>query len=244
MIEILFVGTGDAFGSGGRRNSAIVVRSRGHTMLLDCGPTTLLGLKDLGIDPREIDTIALSHFHGDHASGVPFVLLDHLYENKRERPLDIVGPEGVRERVERMTRIFGYDTEVERPYELRYREFSAGQTLETGGYRLTPLDAFHHPETKPHMLRVESDDRAILFSGDTGWTERLPEQVGDVDLFICECTMIEEGFKYHLSHERLSQERSRFDCDRILLTHLGSSVLGNLDRVQFETATDGLRLKV
>ena len=244
MVEILFVGTGDAFGSGGRRNSAILVRSPGHTLLLDCGPTTLLGLKDMGIDPCEIDAIALSHFHGDHASGVPFMLLDYLYENKRERALDIFGPEGTRERVERMTCMFGYDTDTERRYELRYREFAAGRTIKTAGYRLTPLDAYHHPETKPHMLRVESGDRTILFSGDTGWTEALPEQVGDVSLFICECTMIEEGFKYHLNYERLSREKSRFECERIVLTHLGSDVLGDLDRVQFETATDGLRLKV
>ena len=244
MLEIVFIGTGDAFGSGGRRNSAILVRSPGHTLMLDCGPTTLLGLKDLGIDPREIDAIALSHFHGDHASGVPFMLLDYLYESKRERPLDIFGPEGTRERVERMTCVFGYDTGLERPYELRYCEFTAGQTVASAGYQLTPLDAYHHPETKPHMLRVESDDRTILFSGDTGWTEALPEQVGDVNLFICECTMVEEEFKYHLSHERLCREKSRFDCDRIVLTHLGSDMLGDLDRVQFETARDGLRLKV
>ena len=66
MSEIVFVGTGDAFNSGGRRNSAILVRDAGHSILLDCGPTTLGGLKELGIDPLEIDAIALSHFHGDH----------------------------------------------------------------------------------------------------------------------------------------------------------------------------------
>jgi ribonuclease BN (tRNA processing enzyme) len=244
MVEILFVGTGDAFGSGGRRNSAILLRSPGQTLLLDCGPTTLLGLKDMGIDPREIDAIALSHFHGDHASGVPFILLDYLFENRRERPLDILGPQGTRERIERMNCIFGYDTGMERTYDLRYREFTAGQTLEAAGYQLTPFDAYHHPETRPHMLRVDSDDRAILFSGDTGWTDGLPAQVGDVNLFICECTMLEEGFEYHLSHERLCRERGRFTCDRTILTHLGSDMIGNLDRVQFETATDGLRLKV
>ena len=94
------------------------------------------------------------------------------------------------------------------------------------------------------MLRVEAGDRALLFSGDTGWTEHLPGDVGDVSLFICECVQMEEGFEYHLSYDRLSRERSRFDCDRIMLTHLGSEVLSNLDRVSFETADDGLRIKV
>ena len=86
MVEILFIGTGDAFGSGGRRNSAILVRADGRTLLLDCGPTTLAGLKQLGVDPSEIDAIAISHFHGDHAAGVPFLMLDGLYENPRRTP--------------------------------------------------------------------------------------------------------------------------------------------------------------
>ena len=83
MPEVVFVGTGDAFGSGGRRNSAILVRDGCGSLLLDCGPTTLGGLKSLGIDPREIDAIAISHFHGDHAAGVPFLLIDYQFENRR-----------------------------------------------------------------------------------------------------------------------------------------------------------------
>ena len=94
------------------------------------------------------------------------------------------------------------------------------------------------------MIRLETEDRALVFSGDTGWMDDLPESVADVNLFISECTMMEEGFEYHLSHERMTAERSRFRCDRIVLTHMGPDVLANLDRVEFETAADGLRLKV
>ena len=79
MTEVQFVGTGDAFGSGGRRQSAILVRVHGHTLLLDCGATTVVGLKELGIDPREIDAVAITHFHGDHVAGLPFLLLDYVF---------------------------------------------------------------------------------------------------------------------------------------------------------------------
>ncbi len=64
MLEVLFVGTGDAFGSGGRRNSAILVRDGTHTLLLDCGPTTLQGLRELGVDPREIVAYSV-HYLGE-----------------------------------------------------------------------------------------------------------------------------------------------------------------------------------
>jgi ribonuclease BN (tRNA processing enzyme) len=244
VVEVIFIGTGDAFGSGGRRNSAILVRRGSHTLLLDCGPTTLLGLKDMGYDPREIDTIAISHFHGDHASGVPFLLIDYIYEDPRSTPLEILGPPGIRERVELMTRVFGYQTGLEGRYDLSYREFECGAKLEAGEFSITPAPAFHHPETEPHMLRVEAGDRAIVFSGDTGWTEALPPLVRDADLFICECVQMEERFEYHMSFERLERERSRLECDRVVLTHLGREVLDDRDRVRFETADDGLKLKV
>ena len=244
MLDVLFIGTGDAFGSGGRRNSAILVRDGRNTLLLDCGPTTLLGLKDLGIDPREIDAIAITHFHGDHAAGVPFMLLDYLFADPRKKPLEILGPPGIRERVEQMTEAFGYRSQMRRTYELLYREFTCGTSYESASFKITPEPAYHHPETRPHMLRVEAGRRTLLFSGDTGWTDSLPALVADVNLFICECVQMQEDFEYHLSHERLDKERSHFSCDRIVLTHLGSEVLSDLDRVNFETARDGLRLKI
>jgi ribonuclease BN (tRNA processing enzyme) len=244
MAEIVFVGTSDAFGSGGRRNSAILVRDRGHCVLLDCGPTTAAGLQTLGIDAREIDTIALSHFHGDHCAGVPFLLIDFLYERRRETPLRIVGPPGVQDRIEAMARLFEFNPDEGRAYDLRYDELEVERDLPLDGFTLTPLPAYHHPATRPHMLRVRTQDREVLFTGDTGWHEKLPEYVGEPDLFISECVFFEGGFEYHLNHERLQRERGRFQARRTILTHLGSEVLDNRDRVEFETADDGLILEL
>jgi ribonuclease BN (tRNA processing enzyme) len=243
MPEIVFVGTGDAFGSGGRRNTAILLRERGKTLLLDCGPTTATGLKHLGIDPREIDAIAISHFHGDHVAGVPFLLLDYVYETPRRKPLWIYGPPTIRERVERITRAFEFSAEREAGYALHYAEFDAGKAIDADGFRLTPLDAHHAAATHPHMLRVETGGRSLVFSGDTGWHEALPEKVGDADLFICECVFVEPGsYSLHLSVRELERHRARFRCGSMRLTHLGSEVLGELDRVPFDLADDGLRI--
>lgn len=244
MAELVFIGTGDAFGSGGRRNSAILVRDRGKTLLLDCGPTTHVGLHQLGVDPREIDAIALSHFHGDHCAGVPLLLLDYLYERERETPLRIIGPSGVEAHVDALTQQFYFRSEHERRYALEFEEWTPEREQVIDGFTLTALPAFHHPDTHPHMIRVHTGDREIVFSGDTGWFEKLPDYVGHADLFICECVFFEGGFEYHLSHERLALERTRFQAARTLLTHLGSDVLDNLDRVQFDTARDGLILPI
>ncbi len=243
MLEVLFIGTGDAFGSGGRRNSAILLRDRGHTLLLDCGPTTLMGLKQLGVDPLEIDAVALSHFHGDHVAGLPFLLLDHLYERPRENPLRVLGPPGVQTRIELISQSFCYPSE-QWPFDVAYSEFDCDSELVSNSFKLKPFPALHQAETCPHMLRVETADHTIFFSGDTGWHETLPETVGEVQLFICEATLFDESFEYHLSCTRLQKERRRFKCKRMLLTHLGSEVLENLERVDFDLAQDGLLLKL
>jgi ribonuclease BN (tRNA processing enzyme) len=244
MPEVLFVGTGDAFGSGGRRNSAILVREAQRTLLLDCGPTTLGGLKEMGIDPLEIDAIALSHFHGDHIAGVPFLLLDYIYANPRERPLEILGPPGVREKLANLTRAYHYDAEQKNRYPIHYSEFTIDKPIDVAGFRVTPMPAVHQEYTCPHMLRVDTSARSLVFSGDTGWHESLPDKVGDVDLFICECVFWEEEFVFHLSHRQLLRERARFRCGAIRLTHLGNSVLENEGRLAFDIAHDGLELSL
>ncbi len=242
MSEIVFVGTGDAFNSGGRRNSAILVRDAGRSILLDCGPTTLDGLKLLGIDPLEIDAIALSHFHGDHIAGVPFLLLDYLYQHEREKPLQILGPPGVGECVADLTRVFGYHLERERRYALSFLAFALDKPAEVAGFRITPMPAVHQEHTCPHMVRVDTARRSLVFSGDTGWHDDLPQKVGDVDLFISECVFFDDSFPFHLSHRRLEQARAQFSCGAIRLTHLGSQVLENESLVRFDTAHDGLRV--
>jgi len=241
MPELFFVGTGDTFGSGGRRNSAILVRGRKQTMLLDCGPTTLVGLNEVGIDPLDIDVIAISHFHGDHSAGLPFLLLGYLFERPRQKPLTILGPPGIEARVDAMNQVFEFGEEL--PFPVSFTEFDCAGAISSGEFTLTPFPAMHQLETRPHMMRVEVDGKAIFFSGDTGWHEALPGTVGDVDLFICEATLIDETFEYHLSCTRLQRERQRFDCRRMILTHLGREVLDNLGDLQFETAYDGLSLK-
>ncbi len=242
MLEVTFIGSGDAFGSGGRRNTSILLRGRQGSILLDCGPTTPHGLRELGVDPREIDAIAISHFHGDHVAGIPFLLLEFEFELERAKPLQIFGPPSIRERLQKMASIFGYDFPEDPSYSLSFAEYEIGTPLHAAGFEVRPMPAVHHPHTRPHMLRVQNDTRALVFSGDTGWHDELPEKVRDVNLFISECVFYEERFEFHLSHERMQEHRDRFRCDSTILTHIGSEVLGELDRVQFDTSEDGSRI--
>ena len=86
-VTVTFAGSGDAFGSGGRYQACIHLRPDGASpVLLDCGATSLSALKRLGLHPGEITAVFVSHLHGDHFGGLPFLILDEQF-SRRTRPL-------------------------------------------------------------------------------------------------------------------------------------------------------------
>lgn len=241
MSEVVFVGTSDAFGAGGRRQSAIVVRGRGGALLLDCGVTTATGLNELGISRDEIDAIAISHFHGDHFGGVPQILLGALYEDARRHPLWVAGPVGVEARVRALADAMGFGLdEREWTFPLRFQELPSGREARCGPAEIRTFETHHQPEVHPHGLVVSLGGERVAYSGDTGWFDALPRRVAGSDLFICECTFHSFEFEYHLNHGELVARRDEFDCGRIVLTHLGSEMTDRRGRGPFETADDGL----
>jgi ribonuclease BN (tRNA processing enzyme) len=240
MTEVTFVGTSDAFGAAGRRQSAILVRSEEGSLLLDCGATTVTGLAKLGVSRNELDALVVSHFHGDHFGGIPQLLLACLYADRRERPLIVAGPAGVEHRVRRLAEHLGYSLgERDWSFRLEFRELWAGKTEGVGPARVTSFATHHQEDVEPHGLIVESAGQRIVFSGDTGWFDTLPTHVAGADLFVCECTNLDPGFEYHLSLRELREHRSELDCKRLVLTHLGEGMAELRGRCEFEMADDG-----
>ena len=97
-MQLRFVGCGDALGSGGRSNTCFHVTGESVNFLIDCGASSLPALKRLGIAREAIDLVLITHFHGDHFAGLPFLLLDAQF-TRRTRPLVIAGPEGIEARL-------------------------------------------------------------------------------------------------------------------------------------------------
>src|SRR5258705_13554138 len=96
-MHLQFVGSGDAFGSGGRFNTCFHVVAEELNFLIDCGASSLVAMKRLGIDRNAIDLIVLTHYHADHCGGVPFFILDAQFVAKRARPLTLSGPPPIKE---------------------------------------------------------------------------------------------------------------------------------------------------
>jgi ribonuclease BN (tRNA processing enzyme) len=245
MSEVVFIGTSDAFGAGGRRQSAILTRAPGGGVLLDCGTTTSTGLCELGISRDEIDAIVISHFHGDHYGGIPILLLAALYEDQRKHPIRIAGPPGVEHYVRRLAEAMFYGIDDrEWSFPIRFQEFHAGESMEVGPVRIEAFEALHQPATQPHGLRIDTGADRIVYSGDTGWFDALPDRVGEADLFICECTYHTNDFGYHINQQRLVRHQRDFRCGRVVLTHLGAEMTDRRGQAVFETADDGLIVRL
>ncbi|MFP6654824.1 MAG: MBL fold metallo-hydrolase [Myxococcota bacterium] len=245
MSELIFIGTSDAFGAGGRRQSAIFLRGARGGMLLDCGTTTNTGLNQLGLSRDEIDVVLVSHFHGDHFGGIPAFLYAALYVDARTHPLEIVGPPEIEARVHKLAEAMGHHLAGrDWPFPLSFREIHPGESISSGPADLEAFATQHQPEAHPQGYRIQLGREKIAYSGDTGWFDGLPNQIAGSDLFICECTFHEAGLDFHLSLEELRAHRDELDCGRLILTHLGNHMTDRRGQLEFETADDGLVVRL
>jgi len=240
-VEIHFLGTGDAFSAGGRNQAAYLIRSSRSTLLLDCGATALAALKRHGLPVESIDRILISHLHGDHFGGLPFLFLHYVYVQPRTRRLQIMGPEGLKDRVEMLFRAMYPDSASEPvPYEIDFIELQPDKPYSADEILINPFRALHQKKPPSLGFEISADGRKIVYSGDTGWTEDLVSRSQDVDLLICECSFFETKMATHLDYPQIARQAARFGARRLILTHLGQEVLAHRHEISLELAYDGL----
>ncbi len=247
-MKLTVVGCGDAFGSGGRLQTCYHVEASSTRFLIDCGATTLIGLTRFKLDPDAIETIFISHLHGDHFAGLVWWLLHAQHVAKRTAPLTVVGPAGVRARFEAAADVlFPGSVAVQRRYDLRFAELARETPLDVGGVRVTPFEVKHPCGAPPYALRFEVDGKILSFSGDTEWTENLVPAGRGADLFMIECYQFEGEPRFHMSWKTIAGALDRIGARRILLTHMSETMLARQCEVKdprITLAEDGLVLEV
>jgi ribonuclease BN (tRNA processing enzyme) len=241
-VTVRFLGSGDAFGSGGRFQTCILVTSADGSVLIDCGTSSLIAMKRFGVEPNVVDTVLLSHLHGDHFGGLPFLILDAQF-SRRTRPLTIAGPPGVEARVgAAMEILFPGSSQTRQRFELRFVELAPEEETAVGPVRVTALPAEHASGAPAYSLHVACDRRTIAYSGDTAWTDALVRVADGADLFICEAYYYDKQILFHLDYQTLMQHRASLRCRRLVLTHMSADMLNHLDDVVDECAWDGMEI--
>ena len=244
-VEVRFLGTGDAFGAGGKRQAAIFVRALGSRLglLLDAGPGCHAALRAEGLTSDDLGAVVLSHFHGDHYGGVPFLELDAMRSGRSE-PLRVIAPPGARERLATLRECLYRGLPIR--FEEEITEALPGEThrlpAALGGGSARALPARHQPEAWAFSWKLELGGRAVVYSGDTGFSDELISESAGADLLIHECTSL-EALPGHTSHRELEEAASRITARRVLLVHTGEDVLAAAG-LAFERAHDGLRVVV
>ena len=168
MLDVCLLGTGGMMPLPYRWLTSLMMRYNGSSILIDCGEGTQIAIKEKGWSFKPIDVICFTHFHGDHISGLPGLLLT-MGNADRQEPLTLIGPKGL-ERVVNALRIIA----PELPFELRFMEITeAQQTFEMEGYRIRAFRVNHNVTCYGYTIEI---DRAGRFDVERAASHEIPQK--------------------------------------------------------------------
>ena len=245
-VTVTLFGTGDAFASFGRSQSAYMIEAPAGRIVMEAGPGLMQSLKGSGVSTDSFDLLLISHLHGDHFGGLPFLLLDYMWETRRKKALTIAGPAKLEERTWTLMRTMFPHFELDKiKHKLKFVVLEPGSSTRLGKFKVS---AIRSPHTKPDIslsLKIDCGGKSIVFSGDSGWNDELVEFSDGADLFLCECTYFESAhLKFHINYPQLIANRDKFKVRRMVLTHLGREVLSREDEIALEMGYDGMKIKI
>ncbi len=243
-MRLTVVGSGDAFGSGGRFNTCFLLETAKATLLVDFGASSLVALKVHGLDPDRIDGIVLSHLHGDHFGGLPFLLLDAQFLARRTRPLVIAGPPGTRARLDALLEVFFPRSSANKwRFSWAVAEIAVGSPTDVLGHSVTTAEVRHYSGAPSTAIVLSDGQKRFAYSGDTEWVEALVSVADGADLFVVECYGYSGQLTGHVTWDVLKQRLPDLRARKVMVTHMNPTMLARLDEVRAAgalVAEDGL----
>lgn len=149
MLDVCLLGTAGMMPQPHRWLTALMTRYNGKSLLIDCGEGTQIAMKEAGLSPNPIEVICFTHYHADHISGLPGLLLSMGNSDRRE-PVTMIGPRGL-ERVVNALRVIA----PELPFEIRFHELTEPEeTVEIAGYVLHAYRVQHNVTCYGYSIEI------------------------------------------------------------------------------------------
>ena len=237
-MKLTILGSSDAFNSAGRCHSCYLIEGPDcGPVMIDIGGSGLVALRRAGREPDELAGLAITHLHGDHLGGLPFLFLDMAYNVRRDRPFPVVGPIGLKERV---SALFGSTyrelSDMRFGFEHPLSELPPDEVTTLAGFEIRGFLADHmDPPDYPLSLRFTAPDgKSIAFSGDTAMNPRLLAAADGVDMLVAECSAIKPPVGRHCSWQDWKVVLPTLTTPRVVLSHLNFRVREQVSRLQAE----------
>ena len=219
-MELTFLGSANAFAAQGRYWSSFIVDNK---YVFDAPPTLLPHLKQLGVSLPDIDVIFITHQHGDHFVGLPFLMLEYVYMTERTEDLTIVGPPGCEEWLEDFAERVYPNILRGSKYKRTYVEADPGREQQAGdltfrAYHMSHVNENGGPGAFGYRVRI--GDKTVAYSGDTMFCEDVVKLGEGADVYVIDCTYTEGCGPEHMSLDDAKKIRKRLPPETaIILTH-------------------------
>jgi len=221
-ITITIIGSGTCVPSLKRSACSVLIEVNSQKVLVDCGPGTMRRLLEAGISIFELTHLCFSHFHPDHTSELVPLLFATKYpdSNQRQKPLTLVAGQGVKAFYEGLRAVYGQWIELA-PGLLRIQELATTNpvTLAMEGFTLQSIPVEHNPESIAFRINGP-EGKAVVYSGDTDFSDNLVRLASGADLLICESAFPDAAkVPGHLSPSAAGEIAQRANMGQLVLTH-------------------------
>ncbi|MGM0597196.1 MAG: MBL fold metallo-hydrolase [Myxococcota bacterium] len=226
-MKIYFLGTGNASNLSAKGHQSILCQTRDSQFFVDFGPTALLNSFRFNLNINKVSHLFLTHFHGDHSGGIPYLLLYHRDILQRKLPFYFYGPAGIENYLRNLIEANYPGTDF--PFELIFEEIVPEQEKPflNNKLRIKAISVDHRPESLG--FRFNYRGKTLAISGDTRFGPFMYELAKDTELFVSECSLFENiAEKAHISPEIVKSKFSSLQTRKIALIHSDSAIITKL----------------
>jgi len=217
-MKLTFLGTGESCDEKNYNVSALIESK--INLLLDCGfsvPHQLLRYND---NPNFLDAVYITHFHADHCFGLPLLLL-YMAEQKRKKPLTIIGQRGVEKKVKKITELaYGTFKDLKLVKFIKFLEIKDKFTFKGLGFQTAKTI---HPRPN-YSVKISDKKNSIFYGGDGAPRKRTKKLVNNCNLIIQECFQADKKIDGHFSLKEVIDYYKDIDFGKLALVHINREV--------------------